>query len=302
MSPGAGAPGDAVIAEYEALQRAVAAGLERLEGLSTHHGRDEAFALLDAVDGLHRHALQRLLGVLDTVGGAGLIGRVAGDPIVRSLLDLYDLLPADPRAEVDAALREAHPYLESHGGHLEVVGIDDGRVRVHLSGSCETCPGSSVTLRRVVERALQEQVPWFRELLVEDPPPPFTPETPAAEADAAAPGRRPLRRPRWVSVARLGELAPEAVRVVRPEGVALVLVAHGGEILAYADGCPPATPLTLALATLDGSDLVCPWHGCRYDVRTGRRSTGDGRLAVYPVAVRGDDVLIALGTEEVPVG
>ncbi|MBA2701658.1 MAG: NifU family protein [Chloroflexi bacterium] len=285
---------------YEGLQVAVAAGLERLDDLPEGPARDAVFDLLDAVDGLHREGLSHLLAGLDGLGVPGLAARLLTDPVVRSLLELYDLAPADPRAEVESALREAHPYLESHGGHLEVLGIDDGRVTVSLSGSCETCPGSSVTLRRVVEEALREQVSWFRELVVEEPPI----EAPNA-LETIEPvlidgsGRRPLRRPRWVQVADLSDLVAGELRIVRPEGLAVILTLHSGEVYAYADGCPPGSPLTLQLAQLDGTELICPWHGCRYDVRTGRRTDGDGRLAVYPVAVREAGVLLALGTEEV---
>ncbi len=284
---------------YEELQAAVAGALERVDELPEGPAHEAVFALLDAVDALHREGLGRLLQALDGLGVPGLAARLLADPAVRSLLELYDLAPVDPRADVDRALREAHPYLESHGGQLEVVGIDAGRVTVSLSGSCESCPGSTGTLRRVVEEALREQVPWFTELVVEEQvsAPSASPTDPVA-ADVA--GRRPLRRPRWVQVAGFEDLPADEVRIVRPEGLAVLLIRHAGEVHAYADGCPPDSPLTLQLGRIEGTALVCPWHGCRYDVRTGRRTDGDGRLAVYPVAIRGDEVLLAIGTEEVP--
>jgi nitrite reductase/ring-hydroxylating ferredoxin subunit len=41
--------------------------------------------------------------------------------------------------------------------------------------------------------------------------------------------------------------------------------------------------------------LTCPWHGWRYDLRTGEHLTLFGRrrgLRTYPVRTEGDDVLI----------
>nr|MBA3959752.1 hypothetical protein [Chloroflexota bacterium] len=58
----------------------------------------------------------------------------------------------------------------------------------------------------------------------------------------------------------------------------------------------------LQLSVVEGVEIVCPWHGCRYDGRTGRRTDGEGRLAVFPVAVQGGEVRIALGTQEVLAG
>ncbi|MBA2783447.1 MAG: hypothetical protein H0T74_11120, partial [Rubrobacteraceae bacterium] len=53
------------------------------------------------------------------------------------------------------------------------------------------------------------------------------------------------------------------------------------------------------LGRVEGTTLVCPWHGCRYDLRTGRREDAEGKLSVLPVAVQDGEVKVALGTEEV---
>lgn len=280
--------------EIMQLREWVGTALERVENLPDDEARALVFDLLQGVDALHRETLGRLLALVQELGGGGLRQRVERDPVVRSLLELYDLIPVDEREQVTAALAEVHPYVESHGGSLEVLGVDEGRVRVRLSGSCESCPGSSVTLRRMVETALREQVPSFRELIVEESPPPVE--------RTAGTGRRPLRRPRWVTVSRLDDLADGEMRAAYPEGVGLLLVRLSGEVYAYANGCPPGSPLTLHLGRLEGTELVCPWHGCRYDARTGRRRDADGRLTVYPVAVQGGEVRIALGTQEVQPG
>ena len=66
------------------------------------------------------------------------------------------------------------------------------------------------------------------------------------------------------------------------------------------------------LGRLEGTTLVCPWHGCRYDARTGRRQdAGAGAqhagvetqqaasLRVFPVAVQDGEIKVALGVEEI---
>ena len=79
----------------------------------------------------------------------------------------------------------------------------------------------------------------------------------------------------------------------------LLLIRLDGEVYAYWDGCPPGSALTLQLGRVEGTTLVCPWHGCRYDLRTGKREDAEGKLSVLPVAVRDGEVKIALGVEEV---
>lgn len=282
-----------VPASIELLQERVGADLERIEAIQDAATRELVFRLLQGVDEFHRAALERLITRVSDLGGHSLRTRVEQDPVVRTLLDLYDLVPEDPNTQVAVALQGVYPYVDSHGGRLEILGTSGGRVRVRLSGSCEDCPGSSGTLRRVVEQALRDGLPWFREMVVEE----------AVPAPAPLPSRgRPLRRPRWVTVTPLDDIADGQMATAHPEGVALLLVRLGGEVYAYGDGCPPGSPLTLHLGVVDGTQIVCPWHGCRYDARTGRRLDGEGRLVVYPVAVRGGEVRIALGTQEVGPG
>jgi nitrite reductase/ring-hydroxylating ferredoxin subunit/Fe-S cluster biogenesis protein NfuA len=278
--------------EFQHLLEWLGTGLERMEGIEDEQTREEVFALLEGVDVLHRQALGRLLELVGNLGGQGLAERVSQDPMVRTLLEMYDLPEADERTQVEHALESVYPYFKSHGGKLEVLGVEEGRVRVRLSGSCGGCPGTATTLQRVVEEALREGFPGFRELVAEEPPPPES-EKPIQL------GRKPLRRPRWFSVGHLEDLEPGEMRALRPEGTSLILVRLDGEVYACRNGCPPGSALTLHLGQLEGSTLVCPWHGCRYDVRTGKRQDAEGELAVLPVAVQDGEIKVAVGIEEV---
>ena len=291
-------PASGLPTEFQHLLEWIGSGLERMEGIEDEKTREEVFALLEGVDIMHRQALGRLLELATNLGGDELVERVSQDPMVRTLLEMYDLPEADERAQVERALQDVYPYFRSHGGKLEVLGVEEGRVRVRLSGSCQGCPGTSVTLKRVVEEALREGFPGFSELVAEEP----------VEAQHSAPlqiGHRPLRRPRWVPVGRLEDISPGEMRALRPEGTPLLLVRLGGEVYCFRDGCPPESTLTLHLGRLEGSTLICPWHGCRYDARTGKRQDAQvgaqhaAPLPVLPVAVQDGEIKIALGVEEV---
>src|SRR5919202_2903896 len=232
-------PASGLPAEFQHLLQWIGTGLERMEGIEDEQTREEVFALLEGIDVLHRQTLGRLLELVANLGGHGLVERISQDPVVHTLLKMYDLPEADERTQVERALESVHPYFRSHGGKLEVLGVEEGRVRVRLTGSCQGCPGTSVTLKRVVEEALREGFPGFRELVAEEPP--REPDEPIKL------GGGPLRRPRWVSVGRLEELAPGDMRSLRPEGTPLLLVRLGAEGYAYRDGCPPGSALTLHL-------------------------------------------------------
>ena len=56
--------------------------------------------------------------------------------------------------------------LQSHGGDVELVGIDDDNtVKVRLQGACQGCPGAQMTMKMGIERILKEQVPGVKEVV-----------------------------------------------------------------------------------------------------------------------------------------
>jgi len=65
-----------------------------------------------------------------------------------------------------------------------------------------------------------------------------------------------------------------------------------GEIHALEGSCPCAGG-PLGQGTLQGTLLVCPWHGRRYDCRAGiHHFDEETRLATYPVKIEGSDIWI----------
>lgn len=119
--------------------------------------REQVFELLDGIDALHRMALGRLG---DRLGPDAIAAYRAADPAVAWLFDAY-AVGIDETAAATAALDGLVPYLDSHGGNVEVLEVHDGVVRVRLGGSCSGCSASAVTLREGVETALREGFPGF---------------------------------------------------------------------------------------------------------------------------------------------
>lgn len=126
--------------------------------------RSRVFALLDGIDTMHRHALERLG---DQLGSEGIERLRTADPAVGWLFDAYSI-GVDERALAERALDSVRPYIHSHGGDVEVVDASGGIVRVRLSGACSGCTASTITLQRGVEEALHERFPGFAAMEVED--------------------------------------------------------------------------------------------------------------------------------------
>ena len=263
---------DAALAQLDTLVRTLEA-----------EGDERSLLLLQLVDAIHRPALARIAdGDVD-------------HPLVHALLGMYGLEAVEPEVLAEEALDEVRPYIESHGGEVELLGVDDGVVRVRLAGSCVGCAGSAITLRRGVEEALREHFPGFRELVAEEAeePVPGTP-LPMAPAGPALPMAE-LRRPVFVDVAGDDGLAEGELRGVDADGTPILIARVGGEVYALRDGCAvDGLPLAGGRLTADGV-LICPWHNCAYDVRTGRRADDeDGRIAVVPVALRDGAIKVAV--------
>lgn len=126
--------------------------------------RARLFELLDDVDMLHRIALARLA---EGVSPDALERVAAEDDAAAWLLHAYGI-GSDRKAEAETALESVRPYVESHGGTLEVLEARGGVVRIRLSGSCAGCTASDVTLRHGVEEALRDGYPRFLSLEVQE--------------------------------------------------------------------------------------------------------------------------------------
>lgn len=66
------------------------------------------------------------------------------------------------KEEVEAALEQIRAGLRVDGGDVQLVGIEDGIVKVKLQGSCAGCPFSQMTLKNFIEKELKKAVPGVK--------------------------------------------------------------------------------------------------------------------------------------------
>ena len=101
---------------------------------------------------------------------------------------------------------------------------------------------------------------------------------------------------RWHRLVGEATLAAGELRRVRVGEREIVLVNDGGEYLALDGRCTHKPDALLAEGLLFRGAIVCPWHGFRYDVKTGRNVHPGGArpVACVPARVDGDDILVQL--------
>lgn len=99
--------------------------------------------------------------------------------------------------------------------------------------------------------------------------------------------------PTFTRVARVSDLADGQKRLVKVGFAQILLVRVDGAFYALEEFCAHAGG-ALSGGTLADHEIVCPLHGARYDVRTGRQRIGPASSdqVTYAVRVDGDDVLV----------
>ena len=122
--------------------------------------------LVSAVVQMYGAGLERIVGCpRRRRRRAGSLARE--DELVGTLLLIHDLHPVPLEQRVQDALDSVRPYMESHGGNVELLSLEHGVARIHLRGSCSDCSASSVTLELAIKQALEEMAPDLEGLQVE---------------------------------------------------------------------------------------------------------------------------------------
>lgn len=250
--------------------------LEEIESFPDPEVREKATELVAGLLDLYGEALAR---IIERVNGADAL---CDDELVSQLLILHGLHPVPLETRLHAALDDVRPYLESHGGDVELVGIEDGVARLRLEGSCNGCPSSAVTLELAIEEAIYKRAPDV------------------AGIDAQGAERPPqllqiqVAGPKWQRLDAIPE-GPPLLRNV--SGEQLVLLNVAGTHYAYRPTCPSCEG-SLGNAVVSGTELECSGCGHRYDVIAAGRCVDVPDMHLDPVPLLGDGadgVRVAVG-------
>jgi Fe-S cluster biogenesis protein NfuA/nitrite reductase/ring-hydroxylating ferredoxin subunit len=271
---------------------------ELLGGLRSRAGTQVAEAadeLVRQLVGLYGDGLARIVELLRAQGQSGehVLARLAEDPLVESLLLVHDLHPLDTDARIQRALDRVRPYLGSHAGGVEYLGVRDGVARLRLEGSCHGCPSSSATVQLAIEGAVRDAAPEIGGVVVEGMTTPAQPQLlhigtrPVDVVPLPNHGEQPAPAdPTWVTLADIG---PPSARPVRADadGTAVLVCAVRGTLYAYLDRCARCGG-SLADGLLDRERLTCPHCRAAFDVRLAGRGIDDAGLHLDPLPLLAD--------------
>lgn len=273
--------------------------VQRLGALLEQQGesatREIADELVGAVVELYGTGLERICELVAEAGEAGaeLRERMAGDGIVASLMLIHDLYPVPLADRVAEALESVRPYMESHGGNVELVELTDGVATIRLEGSCDGCPASSSTLELAIKSALDEAAPDLEALIVEGAAPAPAPiggtELPVVQMGtngalngSAANGSGTPTAPSWFELDGLAAIVEGELSSRSVDGAELLLARVESGLLAFHDNCPGCGG-SLAGGELDEGVLACPGCERRYFLPRAGRSMDDDALLLEPV-------------------
>lgn len=259
----------------------------RIDEVLEELGRSAPTAVMERVEELLRvvmtlygAGLERTLELTRATAGDDLVRQLADDEVVGNLLVLHDLHPDNVLTRVQAALDRVRPYLGSHAGGVELLGVDpDGVAHLQLEGSCDGCASSALTVKSAIEDAILVAAPDV--VAVEaagmvDPGPSLLQIQPfrehGSEPDVAGTGWQHLELdvpPRTIARVPLGETT-------------LAVANLDGTLVAYLDRCP-ACEGAVSEGVLDADVLTCPC-GQGFDVRrAGRAAHGSATASMTPV-------------------
>jgi len=244
----------------------------RLEDLDDPACRALAEELTAAVVQMYGAGLERIVELADSATR----DEMAKDDLVAGLLMIHDLYPVPIEERVMQALDTVRPYMESHGGNVELLGIEDGVAKLRLEGSCKSCRASSSTLELAVRQALETAAPDLEgmdvEGIVEEAEEPEVTGIPLPIVQVNG-------TPGWHT---LSIDAPEALVATDVDGVPLVVANVDGTLLAYRNRCADCGG-TLDGGALQGGALGCPGCGRSYFLPQAGRSMDDDHLQLEPV-------------------
>ena len=296
---------------------------EQVDALADVRARTLAQDLVTAVITMYGDGLARIMATIAGArdAGATILDELAQDGAVASLLLIHDLYPVSLEDRVREALDTVRPYMESHGGDVRLLGLEDGVARLALEGSCNGCAASRATLELAITQALEEHAPDLAGLEVSGVTEPEEavggvalpmasgaaaqgapgtssgagaglpllplvqtgPTPPSATAGPGPHGGAPgPSAARWIALAESARPAPGGLRELDIDGIPVLFADVGDSLLAYENRCA-ACGEPLGGGELRAGMLRCPSCEVEFDLPRAGRAAGGEPLQLHPV-------------------
>lgn len=275
--------------EVQSQLKSIEALVHQIEKASDPALTATARELVQLLMELHGAGLERMLEIVNqtTTSGPSVIEALGRDELVRSLLLLYGLHPDSLETRVMQALEKTRPYLKSHGGNVNLVGVDvAGAVTLRLEGNCHGCPSSSATLKLAVEEAIYAAAPDVTAIKVEGSIQEESPALAFVPLSQLGGNGHESKTERdsvgWEDVFGLDAIPSGTLRTEEVGGRDMLFCRLEETLYAYNNACPGCGQ-PLRGARLEGTVLACPICRQHYDVVRAGRGVDLDSLHLEPV-------------------
>ena len=267
--------------DFEQLAQKVDQSIAEVQTLPPE-ARSKAMAMKSAIEEFHKIGLTHIVRALkNDVNGKEILFQLVDEPAVYSLFSMHGLIRADLQTQVKRVIEMVRPYMQSHGGDVSFVGLRDKIVLVQLSGNCNGCSMSSVTLKRTVEESLKEHVPEIEGVEVVEPPS-------ANLVQISRPGTG------WIAGPMLEDVPENRPFAFKAGEHNVLLIRSSQGLRAYRNACAhQGLPLDNGILDVEGGTITCPWHGFQFDCESGECfSAPQCQLEPFPSRITDNQVWV----------
>ena len=260
----------AAAATLEQLAERVDSSLAEAQKLEPE-ARRKALAVQGAIEAFHKAGLTKIVQRLKAdPRGRELLFELAEEPQVYALFAMHGLVRADLRTRVSRVIEMVRPYMQSHGGDVALDDVREGRVFVRLSGSCNGCSMSAVTLRSTGEEALKEHVPEIAGVEVVPTEPALEAPVPSELVQIQLPAAAVAPADGWVAGPPVAEVVQQRPTAFLAGDTPVLLIHSRAGWRAFRNACAhQGLPLENGLIDHEADTITCPWHGFCFNSDSG---------------------------------
>ncbi|WP_131784475.1 Rieske (2Fe-2S) protein [Protofrankia symbiont of Coriaria ruscifolia] len=247
--------------------------------------RERALELKAALDEFHRLGLKRIVERLKSdAEGKRLLFALIDEPEVHALLAMHGLVRPGVAERVRLVLQRIRQYLEAEQVTAELVAVHERGVEIELRAKGSGCTSNLGALEHELEEVVLREVPEARAVQVrkQATEPRLVPLTSLLHGPQG--GRVPPASV-WHAGPREQDVTTSLAQDV--DGRQLLFVRMSDAVYAFENLCPhQGLPLDRAMIDADARTITCPWHGYRFDCKTGECLTApDAQLHTLPLRV-----------------
>lgn len=250
----------------------------------------KVFDLKEAIESFHEAALRKLIKIIrKTEAGKDRLYEAVEDPNVYAMLLQHGIIKQDIYTRVVAAMEEVRPYIQSHGGDIELGEVRDNVVYVQLHGACAGCSLSAVTLKNGVEEIIKARIPEIEYVTMVNEH--------VSSGFMPVEFQHTLKDTGWYNGPALTEIKENKPLYTTIAEEDVLFFYADQRIMAYRNRCPHrGTPLQQeSVVRKQGMYLISSEGGFQFDLTSGECMTIPHiQLEPFPVRIEDEDIWIRI--------